>query len=168
MEILYRQLDPPYPSAQTHRSSAPPNQSCFHQSHCRPTGSLSFFFNIASSMDTSTSPQPDTPQNNNCGNVIGSYNNTWDNCTFSVADKSLHILEWPSPLAPRLRHREVRRSHVGGVGSWLLRTDEFVNWNTGDDGVVSPVLFSYGDPGVGKTHIRYAQIFPRGNRVTKQ
>ena len=42
-----------------------------------------------------------------------------------------------------------------GVGDWVLRTEEFVNWHTGEDGAVSPVLFCYGDPGVGKTHIRY-------------
>ena len=46
-----------------------------------------------------------------------------------------------------------------GVGDWLLRTDDFINWNTGEDGVVSPVLFCYGDPGVGKTHIRYEPTF---------
>ena len=42
-----------------------------------------------------------------------------------------------------------------GVGDWLLRKEEFINWNTGEDGVASPVLFCYGDPGVGKTYIRY-------------
>ena len=69
------------------------------------------------------------------------------------------MLEWLSPLAPRLRHRDVRRSQVEGVGDWLLRKEEFINWNTGEDGVVSPVLFCYGDSGVGKTHIRYERTF---------
>jgi len=45
-----------------------------------------------------------------------------------------------------------------GVGDWLLRTEEFINWNTGEDGVVR-VLFCHGDPGVGKTHIRYGPTF---------
>ena len=76
-----------------------------------------------------------------------------------VTDERRDILEWLSLLAPRLRHRDVRRSQVEGVGDWLLRTKEFIDWNTGEDGVVSPVLFCYGDPGVGKTHIRYEPIF---------
>ena len=42
-----------------------------------------------------------------------------------------------------------------GIGDWVLRAEEFVNWHTGEDGVVSPVLLCYGDPGVGKTHVRY-------------
>ena len=46
-----------------------------------------------------------------------------------------------------------------GVGDWVLQTDEFVNWHTGEDGVISPVLFCYGDPGVGKTHLRYEKTF---------
>ena len=45
------------------------------------------------------------------------------------------------------------------VGDWLLGTEEFINWNTGEDGVVSQVLFCYGGPGVGKTHTRYAPTF---------
>ena len=110
-------------------------------------------------MNFFTSLQPNSSQNNYCGNVIASHNNTWNNCDFSVTDETRCILEWLSPLAPRLRHREVRESHVGGVGNWLLRTDEFINWNIGEDRVVSPVLFSYGNPGVGKTHIRYELKF---------
>ena len=58
-------------------------------------------------------------------------------------------------LDPSLKHQDLRSSRVEGVGHWLLRTYEFINWNTGEDGVVSPVLFCYGDPGVGKTHIGY-------------
>ena len=92
--------------------------------------------------------------------MTDSYNNTWNdcdfnNCDFVVTDERRNILEWLSPLAPRLRHRDVTRSQVEGVGNWLLRKEEFINWNTDEDGVASPVLFCYGDPGVGKTHIRY-------------
>ena len=36
-----------------------------------------------------------------------------------------------------------------------MRTEEFINQRTGEGGVVKLVLFCYGDPGVGKTHIRY-------------
>ena len=105
-------------------------------------------------MDTSNSQRLSSSQIN-CGNVKDSYNNTWNNCDISVTDERRQILEWLSPLAPRKRHRDVRASQVEGVGDWVLRTDEFVNWCTGEDGVVNPVLFCYGDPGVGKTHVRY-------------
>ena len=98
-----------------------------------------------------------------CGNVAGSYNKTWNNCDIRVTDERRQILEWLSPLNPRLRHRDVRRSQVEGVGDWLLGAEGFIEWNNGEDGVVSPVLFCYGDPGVGKTHIRYERTFSREN-----
>jgi len=110
-------------------------------------------------MSIFTSQQPAPSQNINSGNVSGSYNNTWNNCDISVTDEKRRILEWLSPLAPRLRHQDVRRSQVEGVGDWLLRTNEFISWNTGEDGVVSPVLFCYGEPGVGKTHLMYELSF---------
>ena len=103
-------------------------------------------------------------QNINCGNVSGSYNNTWTDCEISVTDERRHILDWLSPLAPRLRHRDVRRSRVEGVGDWVLQTEEFIDWNTREGGVVNPILFCYGDPGVGKTHLRYDLMFSRANR----
>ena len=98
-------------------------------------------------------------QSSNCGNVNDSYN-TVNNYN---SDERRHILEWLSPLAPRLRHQDVKRSQVEGVGDWLLRTDEFKNWNNVEDGAVSPVLFCYGDPGVGKTHLRYGLTFSWAN-----
>ena len=93
-------------------------------------------------------------------NTHDSYN-TWNNCDILETDERRHILEWLSPPAPRLRHCDIRRSQVEGVGDWLLQTDEFIkkNWNTGEDGVASPVLFCYGDSGVRKTHIRYEPTF---------
>jgi len=71
------------------------------------------------------------------------------------AKKYSRGIESLSPLAPQLRHRDVRKSQVEGVGDWLVRTEEFINQRTGEGGVVKLVLFCYGDPGVGKTHIRY-------------
>ena len=71
------------------------------------------------------------------------------------------------PLDPSLKHQNLRSSRVEGLGDWLLRTEEFINWNTGEDGVVSPVLFCYGDLGVGKTHIRYELTFSGKMEETK-
>ena len=117
----------------------------------------------------------DFSQSTNCGNVDNSHHNTYNehinangsynNTVYNyinnhrVTDERRDILEWLSPLAPRLRHQDVKRSQVEGVGDWLLQTDEFKNWNTSEDGLVSPILFCYGDLGVGKTHIRYGLTF---------
>ena len=45
-----------------------------------------------------------------------------------------------------------------GVGNWLLRTSEFEKWHTGEDQAINPVLFYYGDPGVGKTYLRCVAV----------
>ena len=65
------------------------------------------------------------------------------------------ILEWHSPLEPRKRHWAIGIDRVAGVGDWLLLTNQFTQWNEGRNGTSKPVLFCYGDPGVGKTYLRY-------------
>jgi len=103
---------------------------------------------------------PITPQNpaisitSNTGNVSNSYNNVWNNCDISVADEKRAILEWLSPLEPRERHRTIGMGRVAGVGGWLLHTNEFTQWSQSGDGTAKPVIFCYGDPGVGKTYLR--------------
>ena len=151
----------PLDSGITHTFPQPKQISSPHRP--QPPPPFLSFVNIMSNTGLFTSPQPNPWGNSNCGNVNGSYNNTWSNCDVTVTDERRCILEWLSPLAPRLRHRDVRRSQVEGVGDWVLRTDEFINWNTGGNGVVNPVLFCYGDPGVGKTHLRYELTFPWAN-----
>jgi len=86
----------------------------------------------------------------NLGNETDSYNNWWNHCEI----EKHRILEWLSPLVSWERHRAVSESRVDGVGDWLLRTNEFEKWHTSEDQAVHPVLFCYGDPGVGKTYIR--------------
>jgi len=93
--------------------------------------------------------------NSNYGNVTDSYKNVWNNCDISVADEKRAVLEWLSPLEPRERHQAIGMGRVAGVGDWLLLTNEFIQWNRCGDGTVRPVLFCYGDPGVGKTYLRY-------------
>jgi len=74
----------------------------------------------------------------------------------AVDDRS-NILAWLSPLDPKSRHQGIRDRRVGSVGEWLLETEEFRSWHPGNGGGESnnSVLFCYGDPGVGKTFIRY-------------
>ena len=73
----------------------------------------------------------------------------------TVADNRSNILAWLSPLDPRSRHQDIQDRRVENIGEWLLRTEEFRNWQAGSkgDGSDNAVLFCYGDPGVGKTYI---------------
>jgi len=89
--------------------------------------------------------------NIDCGNVTNSYNNISVNRT---GDEDNQIKQWLSPLTPQGRHQSVQANRVKGVGSWLLERNDFREWS-GSQGVPrQAVLFCYGDPGVGKTHIR--------------
>ena len=106
--------------------------------------------------------------NNNCGNVTENNNNVWNNCNISVSDEKRRVLEWLSPLASRERHQAVRDSRADGVGDWLLHTREFSTWRTLEDGAAQPVLLCYGDPGVGKTYMRYDPLYPRVNATLKK
>ena len=87
-------------------------------------------------------------------NNIDSLNTTVNN--FTVADDGSNILEWLSPLNPKLKHQDIRNRRVEDVGEWLSQTEEFRRWEAGSGGDESDnaVLFCYGDPGVGKTFIR--------------
>ena len=96
----------------------------------------------------------------NGGNVTDSDRNVWNNCEISIPDEKRQILEWVSPLAPRARHQAIQKGRVDGVGDWLLRTNEFEQWHRGEDKAVHPVLFCYGDPGVGKTYLWWVGVGP--------
>ena len=109
-------------------------------------------------MGSTTYQNPSITVNSNVGNVIDSYKNVWNNCEILVSDEKRQILEWLSPLAPRERHRAVSESRMDGVGDWLLGTSEFEKWHMGEDQTAHPVLFCYGDPGVGKTYLRCVKV----------
>ena len=84
----------------------------------------------------------------------------WNRCDISVTDEKRAVLEWLSPLEPRERHQAIGVGRVAGVGDWLFDTNEFTQWNQSDGGTTKPILFCYGNPGVGKTHLRYGWWFP--------
>ena len=113
---------------------------------------------IQSKMGSAAYQNPAIAINQNVGNVTDSYKNVWKNCQIWVPDEKRKILEWLSPMTPRERHQAVREGRVDGVGNWFLRTNEFERWCTGEDQAVNPVLFCYGDPGVGKTYLRYVKV----------
>ena len=72
------------------------------------------------------------------------------------ADYRSQILAWLSPLEQRTQHQEIQERRVDDVGEWFTQTEEFRRW-CGLDGESegdNPVMFCYGDLGVGKTFIR--------------
>ena len=89
-------------------------------------------------------------------NNNNSFNNV-SNITFAAADEESKILAWISPLEPQVRHQDIRKERVESIGDWLLETKEFRSWYNGNEKDESDhaVLFCYGDPGVGKSYIRY-------------
>ena len=88
--------------------------------------------------------------NNSFNNVV----NNIVNFNTENKDERLEIMQWLSPLEPQQRHQGVRTSRLDGIGNWVLEIGEFRNWRDGEDGCVEPVLFCYGNPGVGKTYVR--------------
>ena len=92
----------------------------------------------------------------NVGNVTASYNNVWNNC--EISNEKREILEWMSPMTPRERHQAVSEGRMDRKGNWLLGTNEFEKWHRSEDQADNPVLFCYGDPGVGKTYLRCVNV----------
>jgi len=95
--------------------------------------------------------------NRNCGNTG---NIEYNQCNISIPDEKRQILEWISPFASRERHQAVRDSRVEKVGDWLLCNKSFSTWRASKDKIAKdqmakPVLFCHGNPGAGKTYIRY-------------
>ena len=84
---------------------------------------------------------------------INSFNNTVNFIAENDAE-GREIMQWLSPLEPQQRHQSVRADRLDSVGNWVLETDEFKKWRDTEDGCVEPVLFCYGNPGVGKTYLR--------------
>ena len=117
-------------------------------------------------MDRITDMQWFGSGNVDCGNVTNSYNSTTtmhNNNTITVNktdDEDNQIKLWLSSLEPRYRHRSVQADRVSGVGGWLLETKEFREWGGSQRVPKQAVLFCYGNPGVGKTHIRSVEKLP--------
>ena len=106
-------------------------------------------------MDSVAHQNPAISITSNCGNITDSYKNVWNNYDISVTDEKRAVLRWLSPLEPRERHHAIGVNRMPGVGDWLLITNAFTQWKEGGEGTAKPVLFCYGDPGVGKTYLRY-------------
>ena len=91
--------------------------------------------------------------NVNSFNALTNYNNVVNINAGRDAERH-QILQWLSPLEPQQRHEGVQDGRLDSVGNWVLETNEFRTWRDAEDGCVEPVLFCYGNPGVGKTYLR--------------
>ncbi|RPA91093.1 hypothetical protein L873DRAFT_1715454 [Choiromyces venosus 120613-1] len=87
-------------------------------------------------------------RNSNIGNITNSYNTISNG-----SDEDRQIMQWLSPLEPQNRHDGIRSDRLEGVGNWLLETNEFREWGSGEGGADKAVLFCHGNPGVGKTYL---------------
>ena len=106
-------------------------------------------------------------ENTSSFNNNNSFNNV-SNVTFTAADEESKIRAWLSPLEPQVRHQDIRKDRVESVGGWLLETKEFRSWYNGSEKDESDqaVLFCCGDPGVGKSYIRYERRQVRNKERT--
>jgi len=107
--------------------------------------------------------------NVNCGNQTNSNNTITlnDNKAITVNktdDEDNQIKQWLSTLEPRHRHQNVQANRVDGVGGWLLESGEFWRWRYCRGIPKQAVLFCYGDPGVGKTHVRLVRKLSPASR----
>ena len=91
--------------------------------------------------------------NVNSFNALTNYNNIVNINAGPDAERH-QILQWLSPLEPQQRHEGVQTDRLDSVGGWVLETNEFGKWCGAEDGCVEPVVFCYGNPGVGKTYLR--------------
>ena len=91
--------------------------------------------------------------NFNTFNVLTSHNNVVNFITETDLEGGSNF-----PLAiatgTTAKAQGVRTSRLDGIGNWTLETNEFRKWSGKENGSVEPVLFSYENPGVGKTYLR--------------
>ena len=100
---------------------------------------------------------PGHQQNPGNTNSFNYNNNSFNNIVsfiIEIDDEERQILRWLSPLEPQQRHQDVRTDRLDGVGNLVLETSEFRERSDAEDSCVDPVLFCYGNPGVGKTYVR--------------
>ena len=105
-------------------------------------------------MGPSTHPGPNTTSTGNINsfNQTNSHNTTTTNITY--VNERAKLLNWVSPLQPRVRHNDVRGRREPSLGEWFLKADEFLRWRDGIGEFDKATLFGSGNPGVGKTFLR--------------
>ena len=91
--------------------------------------------------------------NVNSFNAFTNYNIV--NFNAEIDAEGRQILQWLSPLEPQKRHQGVQTNRLDGIGNWVLETNKFRRWSGAEGGCDEQVLFCGGNPGVGKTYLRY-------------
>ena len=91
--------------------------------------------------------------NNDNSLNTNSFNTTIFN--YTTADEKSEIMAWLPPPEPQVRHREIGSQRIDTIGAWLLETEEFKRWysGNGEDGPHYPTPFCEGNPGAGKSYI---------------
>jgi len=77
----------------------------------------------------SKEPEVSQPLSHNIGSL-----NTINIINSTVTDERAKILAWPSPLDPKLRHKDTQDRRVENVGGWLSQTEKLRSWYTGSEG----------------------------------
>jgi len=147
------------PAHETHRL---PSHTCAStpSAHRPPqerisTKPLSYIIQGEMNPTAAADQNPAPPISSSSGKVTDSSNLILNNRAISIADEKRSLLEWLSPLEPRERHQTIGMSRVAGVGDRLLLTKRFTRWSQSGDRSAKPVLFCYGEPGAGKTYLKY-------------
>jgi hypothetical protein len=71
-------------------------------------------------------------------------------------EKRKSVLRWLRDADPTSNHRAARKKHEQPeTGTWLLKCEEFERWK----GQGGQILWMHGDPGMGKTVLRYCGLF---------
>ena len=127
----------------------------FHQLNTE-THSLSSN-DITASQEMTRSPvgdainSPSTTHNPNDRNLFN--NGTAWSVDIPMTAERAEILAWLSPIEPRIRHQNIRKSRADNVGEWRMQAAEFQSWYDGaqQEGFGLATLFYCGNPAVGKT-----------------
>ena len=133
------------------RFEAPPQMATFYNIN----NSYNSIYNLRYSLPVTAPHRPEPLLIYGVGN---SFNTTYNYYTVPFAQHP--ALKWLSPLDPRARHRAMGINRVAGVGDWLLLTNQFTQWSRDIKETAMPILFCYGDPGVGKSYLRYWCCYP--------
>jgi len=104
-----------------------------------------------SHVDGATNSPSSTCSSNNTNYLD---NDIVSNVNTGAVDDRSEILEWLSPLEPRIRHQDIRKRRADNLGAWRMQAGEFRSWYDGaqQEGSESAALVCTGDLGAGKTY----------------
>ena len=70
--------------------------------------------------------------------------NTPDVCNSdTITNDRSQLLAWLSPLNPGLRHWDIQEHRAGGIGEWILETEEIRRWYAGSESGEGDSVFCF-------------------------